>query len=134
MKTCPRCGETKSLDRFWRDKRTKSGYAVYCIPCGTKRNAEKYRANAVREGRTTRSWRLLSAELPDGRRRCQHCMEALPLDSFVKNAGKAGGIGSYCKPCHISRSTTRTSNVCMAEQRHTTYDGGTASALPTATT
>lgn len=101
MKTCPRCGESLSLDRFWRDKRTKSGLSVYCIPCGTKRNADKYRARAAREGRETREWRPLAATLAGGLRKCQRCEEVLPLESFVKNAAKAGGIGSYCKPCHI---------------------------------
>ena len=101
MKTCPRCGQTLSLDQYWRDGRTKSGYAVYCIPCGTKRNAAKYRARAQREGRETRTWRPLAATLPGGQRQCQRCREVLPLESFVKNAAKAGGFGSYCKPCHI---------------------------------
>ena len=41
MRRCPRCGETKPVEQFWR--RTKSGYAVYCIACGMVRNAEKYR-------------------------------------------------------------------------------------------
>lgn len=74
---------------------------MYCIPCGTKRNAEKYRAKAEREGRETREWRPLAAVLPGGRRKCQRCEQILPLGAFVKNSGKAGGIGSYCKPCHI---------------------------------
>ena len=75
---------------------------MYCIACGRLRNAAKYRARATDEGRPVRAWRPLAAVLPDGRRECQRCHQILDLDAFVKNAGKAGGLGSYCKPCHIA--------------------------------
>jgi hypothetical protein len=104
MRRCPRCGETKPVTAFWRDRRTASGYAVYCIGCGTQRNAEKYRAKAAREGRTTRPWRPLREEFPAGHRRCQRCQQVLPEVEFVTANGKAAKIGSYCLVCNIANS------------------------------
>lgn len=38
MKRCPDCGETKSLDDFYKDKRRKDGKQFYCKVCVTVRN------------------------------------------------------------------------------------------------
>jgi hypothetical protein len=32
-KTCSKCGETKSLDQFGKNKRKRDGLQVYCKPC-----------------------------------------------------------------------------------------------------
>jgi Recombination endonuclease VII len=40
VKRCPDCGQLRPLDQFPRNKRTSSGYAVYCKPCHNARGAE----------------------------------------------------------------------------------------------
>ena len=50
MKRCPCCGETKSADKFPRNRRTKDGLAVYCKPCHNARGrASRERAGGARK-------------------------------------------------------------------------------------
>jgi 5-methylcytosine-specific restriction endonuclease McrA len=45
LKRCSRCGETKPLDDFSRNRRTKSGRRPECKPCQLRTNNEYRRAN-----------------------------------------------------------------------------------------
>ncbi len=38
VKRCPRCGDTKPLSQFSRDRTTRSGYGCYCRPCNYAKN------------------------------------------------------------------------------------------------
>jgi len=40
MKRCPDCGETKPLDEFPRNKRSRDGRHAYCKPCHNARGTE----------------------------------------------------------------------------------------------
>lgn len=40
MKRCPDCGETKPLEAFCRNRRTRDGRATYCKPCHNTRGKE----------------------------------------------------------------------------------------------
>lgn len=40
LKACSRCGATKPLDEYPRNKCTRDGRAVYCKPCHTARGRE----------------------------------------------------------------------------------------------
>lgn len=40
MKRCARCGETKPVDEFPRNKGRRDGYHSYCKPCHRKQNHE----------------------------------------------------------------------------------------------
>jgi hypothetical protein len=42
---CPRCGETKPLPDFARNRSTKSGYGAYCKPCHNSVVAENRQKN-----------------------------------------------------------------------------------------
>lgn len=97
MRTCPSCGETKPVDEFWRDRRAKSGYAVYCKTCGRQRNAAKYRARAASEGRGTKPWRPLREDLPAGQLRCQrcYCLTCNAANSYESRNRRHGSASSY---------------------------------------
>jgi type VI protein secretion system component VasA len=41
MKKCSGCKEEKSLDTFYKNKRTNDGHSIYCVSC-TKENSRKY--------------------------------------------------------------------------------------------
>lgn len=41
-KTCLRCGKTKAIDEFWKDKPRKDGRSPYCKVCGRALNNARY--------------------------------------------------------------------------------------------
>lgn len=46
-KTCPRCGTTKPVAEFYKNKRTKDGLQAYCKPC---QNAARARSRKAHPG------------------------------------------------------------------------------------
>jgi Recombination endonuclease VII len=50
MKRCPCCGESKPLEDFPRNRRTKDGLAAYCKPChNAKGRASRERSGGARK-------------------------------------------------------------------------------------
>lgn len=43
MKVCTRCGETKYLESYYRNKRNTDGRAFECKDCSKARDAERYK-------------------------------------------------------------------------------------------
>jgi hypothetical protein len=35
---------------------------------------------------------------------CPRCEQVLPVDQFVRNRSRAGGIGGYCRPCQNAQA------------------------------
>lgn len=48
-KHCPKCGVTKSLDKFYRHKLI--GYETYCKPCQNKNSRKSYKTNMYVNGK-----------------------------------------------------------------------------------
>ena len=48
VKRCPSCGETKSIDEFYRASRPKDGHCVYCKTCSNARHDAWRLANRER--------------------------------------------------------------------------------------
>lgn len=48
MKACTKCGETKPLDEYHREKRTRDGRVSHCKACVSAARAEYYTANRER--------------------------------------------------------------------------------------
>lgn len=46
-KTCTSCGETKSADEFWRNRRKADGLASWCIACHIEREPRRHRKAAA---------------------------------------------------------------------------------------
>jgi len=40
VRRCPDCGVTKSLDEFYKSRKTKHGRSTYCKPCHLRRGRE----------------------------------------------------------------------------------------------
>ncbi len=55
-KRCPRCGESKALAEFTRDRAKKSGYHAYCKTCNYLRLKEKLGSEYYRNYR--KEWEL----------------------------------------------------------------------------
>jgi hypothetical protein len=61
-KRCARCGESKPLDDFNRDRAKSDGRCGCCRPCHSQRTAEWKRANPDRKAATNRRWRAKNPE------------------------------------------------------------------------
>jgi hypothetical protein len=42
-KRCPKCGESKTLNKFYKDKYTKCGFTCYCKECAKNEKHEYYK-------------------------------------------------------------------------------------------
>lgn len=45
MKTCSKCGETKKLEDYWKEKRAKDGRASACRSCCSRSKKQYYKKN-----------------------------------------------------------------------------------------
>jgi hypothetical protein len=95
MKRCPRCGEHRSLDNFYRSSKSPDGRQGYCKTCVR----DDLRERAARRPRKIR--KRLPA--PQGLKHCLDCDEIKPLDAFPGNSASSDGRHWYCLPCHHKR-------------------------------
>tara|TARA_R110002096_G_scaffold58562_1_gene147378 strand:- start:878 stop:1360 length:483 start_codon:yes stop_codon:yes gene_type:complete len=49
MKMCTKCGESKELSEFHKNKYTADGHSYECKPCSSVRGKERYRKNSKKE-------------------------------------------------------------------------------------
>jgi hypothetical protein len=63
LKTCSKCGETKSINEFSVRKDTKSGYRAACKECLEKYRRNYYSVNAERIKTNQRKWNATHKEL-----------------------------------------------------------------------
>lgn len=89
MKACRKCGETKPLETFGKDKRRADGRGSYCKVC---ENARK-RAHAAH---LSRDYEPLPTE---GAKRCSTCGKTKPLTEFGRRRDSPTGFRSACAPC-----------------------------------
>lgn len=95
-KTCSKCGNTKTVDQFYRTKRSKDGFQPQCKVCmrgnyTASRNKKKEHYNQVRRSRRSekvQKWRAWKEE-----QGCQYCNETfgpcLQLHHLVSEAKEA---------------------------------------------
>lgn len=48
MKQCKTCGQTKPLEEFWYNPKTRDQLKTSCIPCCKEYNREHYKQNKTR--------------------------------------------------------------------------------------
>jgi hypothetical protein len=104
VKSCPDCGETKSVTEFGLNKRMSDGRARYCKVCFGARSKASYRKRMAAQGKQVRE----RPDLPDGFKYCPRCEEGKSVAEFGRNRAEKSGLTAYCKPCH---------NVAMAENK-----------------
>ena len=56
MKICKRCGITKPIGDFGKNKKNKDGFAIYCKEC-EKLRAKKYRKDNPDYKISSKTWR-----------------------------------------------------------------------------
>ncbi len=86
-KQCFQCKEILLLELFYRNKRTKDGFAVYCKKCSAKKRGHSYTPQELWE---------------DGHRACTKCKQIKPFSEFHKTKKGRFGLSSVCKPCKSS--------------------------------
>lgn len=70
---CPKCGETKPLDQFYRDKYSKDGHATSRCKACSKSHASAWRLENMDQAReTTRKWRAANRKKDADSQRAWH--------------------------------------------------------------
>ena len=89
MRICTECGETKSLDQFWRDRSKKHGRSAKCKPCRTAIHARYRKANGYDR---KRYWRN-----PEGERE-RHLIRkyGVTLADYDKMFSAQNGLCAVC--------------------------------------
>ncbi len=85
-KRCKKCGETKPLTEYHKDRQKTDGLSFYCKPCSLARNA----AFLMRSPKNP---------TPEGMKRCCSCKETKALSDFHGSARTYDGKDRRCKTC-----------------------------------
>jgi len=96
VKRCPKCGETKAKDEFYRNKSSRDGLITYCKPCNLTRAKDYY--NSARHGRRVKELFLVP-------KKCAMCGETKTRHLFHKCRTSYDGVSAYCKDCGCKLKT-----------------------------
>ncbi|WP_171124572.1 hypothetical protein [Ruegeria sp. HKCCA4707] len=128
VKTCTKCGETKSLTEFHRDKNRPDGLTGACKACRTASSKKWQSKNLERAYENNKRYRdrlapvraLVAAEAAAlrkiGRRqralirtekKCPSCELVLPIEDFGINVTTLDGRNCYCLPCAAEYNRSR---------------------------
>lgn len=92
VRTCRKCGTTKSLSEFPR-KNSKSGTASHCHDCHNKTARSKYVKASIENSQAMR----VRVELACGVRTCKGCGIKKPVSEFLPNGNTTRTL---CKSCY----------------------------------
>ncbi|MBR2589224.1 hypothetical protein IKE84_02700 [Candidatus Saccharibacteria bacterium] len=109
LKVCNKCGQTKSLDEFYK---SKDYYHPECKKCTNKSQAESRRRRGLYKGYFENT---LEKALADGHKTCKRCSKTKPLNEF-----------SFRKD---SNNYNNTCKKCKAEIAHADYHNNTEARL-----
>ena len=104
QKPCSKCGETKPLDQFYRDRTRSDNREPTCKVCRLAVKQARYMPRPRRP-------MLLPTH-----RTCSICGEIKPLDAFIFRADRPFGRGYHCKACGAAQ--TRDYYADHREARH----------------
>ena len=88
---CKSCDSTLNVEEFYARK--SGGYSSYCKICERKQKRKRYHAKT--QGSQSYKVRLQ----PDGRLRCNKCLNIKDTKEFSNNKNYKYGKESYCKDC-----------------------------------
>lgn len=111
-KLCKDCGQTRPIDEFHRNRRSRDGLAYYCKSCANERQ------EASRRRRGMQRQKKASFEVPEGLKWCPDCGEVKPLADFPKTPRSRTGVHTYCKPCHNARGRASVAKVGGSRHYH----------------
>jgi hypothetical protein len=93
-KRCPKCGETKFAQRFFRHKNRRDGLASWCSACMLAyQHGQRSPKPAIR--------------VPDGMKRCCTCKEIRQQADFAVSRRERDGLQRRCRSCTRTRKMAR---------------------------
>ena len=95
MKRCSKCGETKSVDQFYKEKRNSNGLCSQCKACQVK---HKKSLN-------------FSVDPNLKEKKCSKCDKTKSPDEFYKEKRYSNGLTSQCKACQSKYAKSRNCSV-----------------------
>lgn len=136
-RTCYKCGKTKSIDEFYRDRSQSSGRAYRCKDCDKKKTA-KHSRESGRERRGNRvdrnspkrraksfvNWAVRRGKIPHiSQRTCEDCgrqAENYHHESYKREHWLM--VTPLCIPCHKKRHAIERDE-CMDSTRAEKQEG-----------
>ena len=99
---CSKCGISKSIDDFHKDKKGRNGRSSRCKECA-KRHVKLWARKKFHERyEEATQKRQKSAELlAQGMKQCSKCSEVKPTSEYFSDPRKKDGLYAKCKTCHI---------------------------------
>lgn len=94
-KICTKCGESKPLDAFSRNRGKRDGRTNHCKTCA---NADRRRRYLLRKDQFQER---------SGTKSCVTCHEAKPFTAYGRNFNNCDGYEHRCKPCMNARILAR---------------------------
>ena len=118
-KRCTKCGATKEISDFFKDKRSTDALRQPCKTCISKRSKEqKYREEAIKrfhdEGVTR--YAVLSEDILSTTKECSHCGLVKEQRDFYFRKSE-NNFWSYCKSCHKSKERENRKNLKLKKIR-----------------
>lgn len=85
-KTCNKCGERKSISRFYKRYKLKKYRRSQCIKCIRKEQNNNYK----------HSHKIIT---PKGYKKCPKCSMTKKISDFAKNKTSNDKLNPYCREC-----------------------------------
>lgn len=99
-KRCGGCQQTLPIEQFWKDKRRKDGYRVYCKRCFIDKTAPD-RARFLAKSIDKAATGVVTEKA------CSVCKRTLPLYEYPKSNSHAYGVNPKCRECWGKREQDR---------------------------
>ncbi len=92
-RVCSHCGKELPLttEYFYRNKRNKDGFQLYCKQCASKQNKKYYEANKINKNKNDRCKNEYQT--------CTQCGVELPATNKYFYKETRGGFKTKCKKC-----------------------------------
>lgn len=118
MRTCTKCGETKPLSEFWKDRSKRHGYSARCKPCKASAHSQYRKLNdydkrrywkdpqAERERHLVRKYGVTQVDYDTmfsaQQGRCAICQKEQPKSFDVDHDHRTGRVrGLLCTNCNL---------------------------------
>ncbi len=107
VKSCTKCGDTKTLSEFSKDAQGQHGYHNQCRKCHNARKHTHF--GMTPEGRQIRYKREKSnaGKVILTEKTCTKCQELKPITEFTKLCTTRDGVNTQCKKCVSSYTSIR---------------------------
>lgn len=125
MKRCSKCGETKDLNSFYKDKNRGDGLYTYCKECSSMDRKAYYESNKGRLQAAARDWHRTNASrvaVVVETKHCPKCDTTKSASEFDKDRSQLTGLRNWCKECRKEKwDENRAQNLITKRARYKKY-------------